>query len=142
MARLGYLLAFLLGMAAAIAIQGHTQSWVIGSGLAFHLDGGKHCNDHVTPGFGVETKGYAVGLYSNSNCKTSAYAAKFWTPIQYGAVKLGTLAGLVSGYSYPILPVAGLVASWEGAVYKLNLILIPPAGSSGNVLWIQVGTRW
>ena len=138
----GFVSCLLLILAVGLVAKLYAQDWVIGSGIPIHLDGEKHCNDRVTPGFGVEVHGYAIGVYDNSNCKTSFYAAKFWTPLKYGALKLGTLGGLATGYTAPVLPVGGFVAAVEGAVYKLNIIFIPPVGSSGNVLWFQIGKRW
>ena len=134
--------AFLLGLLVGIGLSGRTQDWVIGSGIALHMDGQDHCNNRFTPGFGVEVGNYAVSVYANSNCKTSFYAAKFWTPLKFGAVRLGTLGGVATGYTAPILPVGGFVAALEGEIYKLNVIFIPPVGSSGNVLWLQIGKRW
>lgn len=141
MRSLGYLVAFLLGMAAAVAIQGHTQDWIVQNGLAIHFDGRDHC-ESTTPGLGIEHGDYSAGFYRNSNCRWSAYAAQSWTPLRMGPVRLGSIAGGVSGYGRPITPVAGLVASWEGSRYGMNLIYIPPVGDSGNVLWLQGKVRF
>lgn len=142
MSRLGYLLAFLLGMAAMVAIQGWSQSYAVVSGLAIHLDGEKHCNS-FTSGLGVErplfgTLRYAAGFYDNSNCRTSTYIAGAWLPLAPGNWHAGTIAGAVTGYRERILIAGGAVVSYERPKWGINLILIPPSGeSSAGVLWMQ-----
>lgn len=147
MRSLGYLLAFLLGMAAMVAIQGWSQSYAVVSGLAIHLDGEKHCNS-FTSGLGVErpisgTVRYALGFFDNSNCRWSTYAALAWLPLTLGNWKAGTISGAVTGYRESLLPAAGAVLVYERPTWGLNLILIPPSGdSSAGVLWCQWKLRW
>ncbi|HZR02816.1 MAG TPA: hypothetical protein VFA81_06575 [Burkholderiales bacterium] len=143
MRSLGYLVAFILGMVAAVAIQGRAQTWLIGSGLAIHLDGKRHCNS-ITEGGGLEHDDYAVGFYRNSNCRWSLYAGRSWMPLylQSAGLRLGAIAGVVTGYNSAVLPVAALAASVGTERYKLNIIYVPPAFGSGNVIWLQSGLRW
>jgi hypothetical protein len=140
-------IAFLLGMAAAIAIQGRTEDWVIGSGLVRHLSGKEHCNDRWTPGFGVERNGQvyglAVGIFDNSNCRVSGYVAGSWRPLQLGSWKLGGIAGIVSGYNKTVFPAAGAAASYERKHWGVNVIYLPPIGKeSGGVIWLQWKLPW
>ena len=139
------LIAFgmLMGVLLAIGYQGHAQTWMVGSGFVRHLSGEKHCHDKFTPGVGIEHKlrgnwDLAAGLYSNSNCNTSAYAAVFNKPLHLGQVRLGWFAGGVTGYANSVMPVAGLGGSFEAKTWGLNLIYIPPYEDTGNVLWLQV----
>lgn len=144
MRRVG-LIAFgmLLGFLLAVGYNGWSKDYVIGSGLAIHLDGAHHCNS-TTTGLGYEHSQsenwrYQVGFYRNSNCRWSSYIAEAWLPIKLGSWRGGLIAGLVSGYSAPILPAGGLVASCEPGKYGFNVIFIPPAGESGSgVLWFQL----
>jgi|SRR5581483_1438898 len=131
---------FLAG--AGVAFACNAQDWLVGSGLAKHLDGGEHCNS-VTEGLGLEHGDYAVGFYRNSNCRWSTYAARAWMPIRAGAVRAGLLGGVVTGYQTPVMPAAAGVVSFEGERYGANLILVPPAGrASPGVAWLQWKVRW
>lgn len=139
----------LCGLLLTIGIQGRTQDWLVGSGLVRHLNGGGHCNDRVTPGFGVEISRsanarVAAGIYDNSNCRVSSYAAYVWTPLHYGRLHVGALAGGVTGYSqYPVLPALALTAAYEARRWGVNLIYIPPFGDySANIAWLQVKIPW
>src|SRR5690348_12196635 len=114
--------ALLVAILLAIFVACHAQTWLISNGVAFHLDHGSHCHNHLTPGFGLEARGWAIGAYSNSNCKWSIYAGKAWLPLRLGDFRLGAMAGGVSGYNAAITPVAALAASWEGSRYKANLL--------------------
>jgi len=135
-------LGFLLGLILAIGASGRAQDWIVSNGLAFHLDGSSHCHNHFTPGLGLEFGSYAIGFYSNSNCRWSAYAAKSWLPLQFSNVKVGAIGGVVTGYAQSILPAAGLAATFETERYGINLIYVPPFQNSGNVAWIQWKVRW
>lgn len=143
----GYLIAFLLGMAAMVAMQGRAETWVVLNGLAQHLDRGGYCNNHVTKGLGLEQNGWQIGFYDNSNCQLSAYAAKSWLPLYLqfsdSRVRAGVIVGAVSGYADVPLPAVGLAATYERERWGANLIFIPPMSeSSVGVLWLQGKVRW
>lgn len=126
----------------------HAQDWLVASGFVRHLNGvSGHCNDRVTPGFGVEKslsadRRLAFGVYDNSNCRVSGYGSYVWLPLHQGSFHLGALAGAVTGYQMPVMPAAGLTGAYEGRSYGLNLIWIPPVRDSGNVLWLQAKFAW
>ena len=136
---------FLLGLLVGIGLSGRCQDYLIVNGIAQHLGHESHCHNHVTPGIGFEhpfseSWRLAIGAYSNSNCSESAYIAGAWLPLRYGALRLGTITGLVTGYRTSPAPAGGFVAVYERRDWKVNLILIPPADESGNgVLWLQFG---
>ena len=143
---------FLLGCFVAsafwLAYHSAAQDYIIGSGIALHLDRAHHCNS-ITSGLGYEHSQsenwrYQVGFYRNSQCRWSTYIAEAWLPIKLAALKLGLIGGAVTGYSAPILPAGGLVASYEPKNSPgFNLIFIPPAGESGKgVLWGQIKWEW
>src|SRR5689334_13732103 len=130
-----------------VAIQGRTQSgddqpqdWAVGSGWVHHLSGKPHCNNRVTAGFGLEhtytqTYGLAVGIFDNSNCRTSTYAALSYRPLRLGNWHIGGIGGLVTGYNKTVLPAAGAVASYERKRWGFNVLYLPPIGKeSGGVL--------
>lgn len=149
-------LAFLLGMAAAICIQGRSQTgsdqsqswhdqanrWLVVSGIAHHLNGNGYCNNRLTKGLGIEKDGYALGFYDNSNCDLSLYGAKSWFPLRSANWRLGLLGGVVSGYNSLLLPVAGFAATYERKTWGITATLIPPAGDSSGVLWMQWKKPW
>lgn len=128
----------LFGLCLAIGLSGHAQTYLVVSGFAQHLSHGSHCNNHLTPGIGIEYHDYAVGVFDNSNCNVAAYAAKIWTPLKLGYMRLGAISGVVSGYNSSVLPVAGAVAAYERKRWGVNLIFIPPYKDSGNVAWLQI----
>ena len=145
--------AFLAGLLVGIGLSGHAgdwndhaSSWLVLSGLAVHLDGAKHCNS-TTTGIGYERTytqaAYSVGVYRNSNCRWSSYAAKAWMPVSLGYTRLGLIGGLVTGYERPLTPVPGLALTYERKTWGLNLIGIPPTSSSSTgVLWLQAKYRF
>jgi hypothetical protein len=135
--------ALAVGLLLAVWVACHAQTWIVGNGIVHHIGGAQHCHNTFTPGVGLELGNTALGVYSNSNCRWSAYAAQAWTPLRYGPLRAGVIGGLVSGYSAPMLPVAAFIASLEGQKYGVNLLLIPPPGGSGEgVTWVQFKVRW
>lgn len=50
-----------------------------------------------------------VGFYDNSNHNFSKYALLAWTPINTPRIHAGPFGGIVTGYSHPYLPAAGLL---------------------------------
>lgn len=123
------------------------QDWIVMSGLAKHLDGESHCNNHITKGGGFErrisgTWRAAGGIYDNSNCRLSAYAAAVWLPLRSGPWGFGGLAGGLTGYRMPVSPAGGLAATYEERRWGVNLIYIPPFKESGNVAWLQLKVPW
>lgn len=134
------LVAFLLGM---VTLSANAETWVVMSGIAKHLGNGSYCNNHLTKGIGVEKDGYALGIYDNSNCRLSAYAAKSWLPLRFADWRLGVIAGGATGYGSPFIPVGGLAATYEREKWGLNVIFIPPlSDSSPGVAWFQIKRAW
>lgn len=128
-------------LAAAWSAGAAAVDWMVGSGLAKHMDGGEHCNS-VTTGMGIERSDTALGFYRNSNCRWSVYAAKAWMPVRSGWLRAGVMGGGATGYGRPITPAGAFAAALEGERFGVNLIYVPPLGGSGNVLWLQVKRRF
>lgn len=138
-----FLIGLAVGVLIAIGLSGKAETWMVVNGLAQHLDHNSYCNNHITKGFGIEHSGWSLGIYDNSNCNLSAYVAKSWLPLAVGSVRIGAIAGAVSGYANVPLPAAGLVATYERERWGTNLVFIPPfADSSPGVLWLQLKFRW
>lgn len=135
----GFLSCLLLIVAIGFVARLLAQDWLILNGYAQHLGSGSHCNNHLTTGIGIERDHAQLGVYRNSNCRTSLYAAQAWLPLSVGAVKLGLIGGAVTGYASAVTPVAALAATYERKSWGWNLIAIPPTGeSSGGVAWLQL----
>lgn len=90
--------------------------------LAFHSE------DHyetVTPGLGAlcheDTRLLGAGAYRNSLGKGSAYAAGGWQPIKIKDVRIGVIAGIVTGYMDTVVPLGAVFVS----VGKIHLSIIP-----------------
>lgn len=86
-------------------------------------------------GFGLEYHEkrevmYMAGSYINSHDKRSHYAFTAWTPIDYGLIRLGVMAGFVNGYpklnNGNITPALVGLARIESGKLGVNLTLIPP----------------
>lgn len=144
----GFLSALLIvagvGLWAGVKAQ---ETWVVFNGLAQHLNRGSYCNNHLTKGIGLEQNQWFIGVYDNSNCRTSAYAGRSWLPIQLQVsdwrVRAGYLVAGVTGYAAIPLPAFGLSASFERERWGANLIFIPPMSeSSVGVLWLQAKVRF
>src|SRR5688572_27956267 len=119
--------AFLLGMMTMVAIQGKTADWLVGSGIALHLNGKTYCNE-ITAGLGVERVDgdwrYSAGFYDNSNCRWSVYAGMAWTPFRIFGAAVGALGGGVTGYKNDLTPVGAGFAAFEGRRWGLDLTYI------------------
>lgn len=140
-----WVLVGILGAALAAWLPGalSQERWITAHGIAVHLSPGDHCNS-ITTGLGAEygSRDWRTvgGFYRNSNCRWTVYAGEAWTPIHWGAVSFGAVAGVATGYVLPITPAAGPTITYEGKRYGANVVYIPPYGSGGNVLW--AGLKW
>jgi hypothetical protein len=74
---------------------------------------------------GGEYKDYAAGIYKNSYYRTSVYVAKEFTAHIAGPLHVGLLAGVVTGYKYPVTPwlIPELIAKFDR--YELALLAQP-----------------
>lgn len=93
-----------IATAGELSLQLHGLSWHDKERSEFDHSGRDWNERNV--GLGIrntysETWSVQAGFYRNSVDKTTAYAAVNYTPIQFGAVRIGTFAGLVSGYRHP-----------------------------------------
>lgn len=94
--------------------------WVQFGGFSHHMDRSRNFNEH---NFGLgaqyrfnENHAVSVGYYRNSIRETSHYALYKYTPLHYGPVSAGVMAGAVDGYpklnhgrAYPLaLPMASI----------------------------------
>jgi hypothetical protein len=86
--------------------------------------------NEVNPGIGLHFVAgdyhKLIGVYKNSDRKLSTYALLAWTPINIGVAHVGAIGGVVTGYSSPYLPAAGLYTSFNLTdKANLNITLVP-----------------
>jgi hypothetical protein len=93
-----------------------------------------------TPGLGIACPlgeaEVAAGAYLNSWGTPSAYVAVGYEPISIGPVRIGALAGLVTGYHGGVVrPMAGLQASVPLFTGRLRLQALPKPSKSTDVVF-------
>lgn len=104
--------------------------------------------NEVNPGIGLRFVDgeyhKMIGVYKNSDRKTSAYALMAWTPIGAGSIRIGAFGGVVTGYEKPYLPVAGLTAIVSiTKKVNVNLVAVPTVRKMNcyGFLGIQFGVK-
>jgi hypothetical protein len=89
---------------------------------AIHAD---HGYRSFTPGLGVMCESKVLlgaGAYKNSLGDLSTYAAAGYQPWKLGALKIGALAGVATGYKhYDVVPLAAVLVSYK----NLHFTFIP-----------------
>lgn len=117
--------------------------WFGPGAVSFHTDRGTRHNE-VNGGLNAEyawneREALGVGVYRNSDWRTTHYLAYRWTPWIAGDFRLGGLAGIADGYLPGVIPIAGLVAVVEREHWGLNLFATPYSG--GAVFALQIKWR-
>ena len=127
-----------------------SQNWLQTGFLSYHLNRDQAHTRHFREqnyGIGFEHKlsedsSLSIGYYRNSLDRNSFYAGYNWSPINAGAVKLGVIGGVISGYpalnkggAFPmLLPVASL----EGKAVGINLTYVPRMKDVSSVVALQL----
>lgn len=91
--------------------------------------------NEINYGLGIEREigDFAIqaGAYRNSIDRTSVYATARWTPLNIAGVRVGAMAGVVTGYEFNgggPTPAAALVAvTPEIGRVSMQVMAIPPA---------------
>lgn len=128
-------------------------SWIILGGISRHT-----CRDcgfrESNPGLAVQWKPewlkeytdsndwrLTAGAYINSNNRNSVYAGVQWMPIEYGVVKAGVQAAVITNYlEKSILPTLLPTISIETKYVGADIFLVPkfPSVSSAVLLSFKV----
>ena len=139
--------AFLLGMVAAIAMQGKAADWLTSTVRSYHME--RKGYEEQNYGLGIEqevthTLRFALGVYRNSERRDSLYGAAVWCPASWGSWRGCGLAGGVTGYNETVAPLAGGVLMYEGKKYGFNVLLLPnkKGDPTQGVLAFQAKFRW
>ncbi|MBK9279989.1 MAG: hypothetical protein IPM93_17655 [Candidatus Obscuribacter sp.] len=132
-----------------IDLQNKHDTWLQLGALSYHQNRQANYNE-TNYGVGIlrrldDESAVAFGYYRNSIHKDSFYAAYHYTPYQYGPVKLGLQAGLISGYKalkgFPT-PMLLPLASIEGKNVAVDLTCIPPLGGVSAVCAAQMRVKF
>lgn len=116
------------------------ETWGAVMVRAYHTDRTSGYNEN-TLGLGFEYRKadsdfrLVAGAYNNSYNHASAYGGVTWLPFELGPIKIGAMAGLISGYpryNYNLGPVAAGILSYEKSGYGFNIMAVPPV-PGGNV---------
>lgn len=89
---------------------------------SYHSDRNAGYNEH-NRGVGIEYQSYVAGYYKNSTHQDTFYAGYVWRPIDFGYVKAGILAGVVTGYQVPLIAVPTINIGTDN--YSVDLIFAP-----------------
>lgn len=81
-----------------------------------------------------------AGSYINSYNKRTTYVAGNYTPIHYGALKLGAFAGVGTGYDQPIM--AGLLAVYDFGKVTASVRAVPKVGKLDGVVALEIGVQF
>lgn len=100
---------------------------------SYHFDREVKHNE-VNPGVFVELNhAYVVGVYRNSNYRTTVLAARQFNLTQIGSVNVGALAGVCSGYDFPVPVCGSLTLNYRG----FTAAIVPPVKSSSGVVGLS-----
>jgi|GEM_PF-3479190 len=118
----------------------HTQAWA------------RHDLNQRNPGLGLEYRlrprwSALTGFYRNSYDRTSVYLLSAWTPLRGSLLGLrmgaGLVGGLLTGYrrseaSCEPLALGGLLTLRNAQGAGVNLFIVPPVGSDGGFVGLQI----
>ena len=132
------LILFLLLLNTACA-----ETWVSLGGVTQHFCTTCGYNG-FNPGLGVQQDFYSDdlrligGVYYNSYYKASFYGGAAYQPLQYGPVKIGFVAGLVSNYPNLKVPAMALpVVSIEGDRVGVDILGGPSVANRTGLVTVN-----
>lgn len=93
-----------------------------------------------------ETLDAQIGVYNNSQFRTSKYAVATWLPVEVGVVRVGVFGGVVTGYSYRnggAIPAGGLAARWQGERLSVTSRFVPKVPqNASSVFSVELGVKF
>jgi hypothetical protein len=131
------------------------KPWIILGGLARHS-----CRDcgfrEANPGLalqwqspwfeeltGLKNTRLTAGGYINSNDRHSVYAGAQWLPLEYGVLKLGLQAVLITGYKEAVItPVLLPLVSVETQHLGLDLYAVPKLAKVSSAVFVTFKVRF
>ena len=131
----GALAALLLAPVGVAAGQG--EHWLT-SGFVSHHAEGDYNEDNQGVGYEYR-KGqlsYAAGYYRNSLYRDSVYAGIGYRVFDNGTISAGVLGGIVTGYYYPIVPMAlPFLQLTAGGLAVMVTVLPAPFIVAAQIKW-------
>lgn len=125
-------------IAFAFAQESRGETFVNVNAAAYHFDREavkEHDFNENNLGLGLEYSsknwGVLAGEYKNSLRKTSWYVLGRYSPLHFGNVDVGIVAGALTGYAQPISPAVGLIVSAQWEKVGFNVILTPSIPEKG-----------
>lgn len=145
---IGYCASMAIVLAALACSEAKAEEpWAVAS-LGSHHFSDDHFNQRNL-GFGFEyptsrRRLAAVGgAYDNSFERTSVYGGVAWTPLGVGGVAwLGFVAGAITGYGHPVLPLILPTVQFEHRRVGLNVFYAPRIKDGASVLGFQAKVRF
>ena len=94
---------------------------------ALHAEAGYNGS---TPGVGLlcpiaANTRLAVGTYRNSLRKQTNYAGVVWQPLHAGPIRVGAMAGVMTGYQRDYTPMAAMAFTLPVRSIELHLVAVP-----------------
>jgi hypothetical protein len=84
-----------------------------------------------------------AGAYINSNNRNSVYAGVQWLPIEYGVVKAGVQAAVITNYlEKSVLPTLLPTISIETRYVGADIFLVPKFPSVSSALLVSFKVRY
>lgn len=96
----------------------------------------KYDFNEINPGLGIEyekdNRRLMLGTYKNSIRRDSNYILIGYMPMHLENLSMGIAGGAVTGYFQSVMPVGGLLATYQHNRIGVNVLMVP------NVLSIEV----
>jgi hypothetical protein len=131
------------------------QPWLILGGLAYHSCrdcGFRESNPGIavqwqSPWFeeltGLQNTRLTAGGYINSNDRKSVYAGAQWLPLEYGLIKLGLQAVVITGYlEAKITPVLLPLVSIETKNVGVDVYAVPKITKVSAAVFVTFKVRF
>ena len=110
-----------------LALAGWAHAGTLGLHIGSQHDPARDFNNANPGAYYISDEGWTVGTYYNSERKQSVYAGKSW---DFGPFRLQ--AGLITGYSRPVLPMVAPSVSL-GAGFRLTVLPKVERGGSSVI---------
>lgn len=139
---------YIIALIALFAVSGRApaDTWLVGTVASYHTNRDIERNERNW-GLGLERDfaenwRYTVGGYRNSYWRNSYYAGAQWLPWRFGSIRIGAMAGGVTGYTNSVDPMILPTIAIEGKQFGVNLGVMPHVKRGVGVLGLQLKTRF
>ena len=131
-----------LGLLTSLPVKADT--WIVTTVASYHPGGGDYNERNL--GLGLEHGGEKFrivgGGYRNSFYRDSYYIGMTAGMMKLGPVKIGLMAGGVTGYEDTVEPVLMPFMAIEGKQVGANLGIMPAKDGGVTVIGLQIKFRW